>query len=96
MDRGEWCGHDGPLANKTVHHTILDAKYLTNTNEEWVALEVFPGEDCDGDEILVKAMKLYCDHFPLSSPTAWSSPEQQLQYDEKYLEIQESRLAPLQ
>ncbi|KAL3764537.1 hypothetical protein ACHAW5_004801 [Stephanodiscus triporus] len=58
-------------ANRPYESAILDARYLTATDVECaakVAGEILLGEVCD-DEKLVKAMKLYEDHFPLSAST---------------------------
>ena len=55
----------GYLSSKSgsfcVNHTILDASYLTKTDEECVrkiALEVFLGEDCDGLNLTALAGEL--------------------------------------
>jgi len=82
-------------AAKPYESTVLDARYLTNTSEECagkVAGEVLLGEDCDGDESLTKAMKLYQENFPLSS-TSNAKKQQQLQYDKNGKRVMEMTLS---
>ena len=74
-------------AAKPYESHILDARYLTNTNVDCaqkVASEILissGGEECN-DETLVKAMKMYEDHFPLTGESnANEQQQQQLQYE---------------
>jgi len=78
-------------ANKPYESAILNARYLTNTNIECAAKVAQHG--CDSDEKIIKAMKMYEDHFPLSSQKKSSSAEQQLQYEKNGKRVIEMTLS---
>lgn len=59
-------------ANRPFESVVLDARYLTVTDvicARKVATEVLYGveEECDDNEKLIRAMKMYDDYFPISA-----------------------------
>lgn len=88
-------------ASKPYESTILNARYLTGTDTACAKKVAAASNDLgdEGDENLMKAMKLYEDHFPLADtiPSANSGSsakrQQQITYDKNGKRVLELTLA---
>ncbi|KAL7537476.1 hypothetical protein ACHAXR_007839 [Thalassiosira sp. AJA248-18] len=83
-------------AAKPYESRVMGARYLTATDKESakkVANEIL-GEDYDeDDDKIIQAMKVYDEHFPLSSTTSGAESNEKLQYDKNGKRVIEMTLS---